>query len=596
MTQVEDAAEAVAAADRPVERRGVDAEHVLDLLQQVERIAARQVELVDEGDERQVAQPHDLEQLAGLRLDALGGVDDHHRAVHGVERAVGVLAEVLVAGRVEQGDAAVAEVEVERRRGHRDAALALHVHPVRHGVPLRLAAADGAGQLDGAGVEQQLLGEGRLAGVGVRDDRERPAPAHLGGEPGVDCAGRREGRSIRGHSTGYRAGRGQVESTRIIAVSSARSVPVAPLVGGALGAVFCLAVFGPAMVRPTNLGWTMRHDTQTYVLAFHHFRREPWQWPPGAISGVGYPVGTSVGNSDAIPVVAFPLKLLHGALPDPLQYLGAWVLLCYVLQGLFGVLLVRQATADPWLQVMGSALFVQAPALLNRFGHTALCAHFTLLAAIWIATDRVHGWSWRLGAWLLLCAATAAIQPYIAVMVVGLALAMVASDAWIDRRAGGAVIRFAGALVGIIGVTVAVFWICGYFLVGSATDLGLEGFGYFSMNLLSPVNGQGYSGLLPAFASATPGQDEGLVYFGLGWLALTAVALGLTIRGRGGWPRLRLGWIVVAGFLLLAISPVVTFGPLVVVDLQPWTPRDSPCSGRADASLGWGCTWCLRAR
>ena len=62
------------------------------------------------------------------------------------------------------------------------------------------------------------------------------------------------------------------------------------------------------------------------------------------------------------------------------------------------------------------------------------------------------------------------------------------------------------------------------------------------------------------------------MYFGLGWLALTAVAIGLTIRGRGGWPRLRLGWVVVAGFLLLAISPVVTFGSSVLVDLLPWTP------------------------
>ena len=95
--QVEDAAEAIAAADRPVQRGGVDAEHVLDLLQQLERVAAGQVQLVDEGDERQVAQAGHLEQLAGLGLDALGGVDHHHRAVHRVERPVGVLAEVLVA-------------------------------------------------------------------------------------------------------------------------------------------------------------------------------------------------------------------------------------------------------------------------------------------------------------------------------------------------------------------------------------------------------------------------------------------------------------------------------------------------------------------
>ena len=88
------------------------------------------------------------------------------------------------------------EVEVERRRGDRDATLALHVHPVGHGVALGLAAAHGAGQLDGAGVEQQLLGERRLAGVGVRDDRERPPPGHLGGESGVECAGRLHRRGV----------------------------------------------------------------------------------------------------------------------------------------------------------------------------------------------------------------------------------------------------------------------------------------------------------------------------------------------------------------------------------------------------------------
>ena len=54
--QIVDAAEAIAAADRPVHRHGVDTEHALDLVEQIERIAAGQVELVDEGEDRQVAQ------------------------------------------------------------------------------------------------------------------------------------------------------------------------------------------------------------------------------------------------------------------------------------------------------------------------------------------------------------------------------------------------------------------------------------------------------------------------------------------------------------------------------------------------------------
>src|ERR1039458_1002103 len=72
-----------------------------DLVQQLDRVAALAVHLVDEGDDRNVAQAADLEQLAGARLDPLGGVDHHHRRVDGGQGAVGVLREVLVARRVE---------------------------------------------------------------------------------------------------------------------------------------------------------------------------------------------------------------------------------------------------------------------------------------------------------------------------------------------------------------------------------------------------------------------------------------------------------------------------------------------------------------
>jgi hypothetical protein len=42
------------------------------------------------------------------------------------------------------------------------------------------------GELDGARVQQQLLGERRLAGVGMGDDGERPPPRGLAGNGVVD--------------------------------------------------------------------------------------------------------------------------------------------------------------------------------------------------------------------------------------------------------------------------------------------------------------------------------------------------------------------------------------------------------------------------
>jgi peptide subunit release factor RF-3 len=58
--------------------------------------------------------------------------------------------------------------------------LALELHPVRGGRPPAVARFHGAGLLDGPGVEQELLGERRLAGVRVRNNREGTA-AFCGG-------------------------------------------------------------------------------------------------------------------------------------------------------------------------------------------------------------------------------------------------------------------------------------------------------------------------------------------------------------------------------------------------------------------------------
>src|SRR5205807_6891212 len=57
-------------ADRPSRRGHVERQRLLDLVQGIERIAALAVELVDKGDDRHIAQPADLEEFAGLLLDA----------------------------------------------------------------------------------------------------------------------------------------------------------------------------------------------------------------------------------------------------------------------------------------------------------------------------------------------------------------------------------------------------------------------------------------------------------------------------------------------------------------------------------------------
>lgn len=356
--------------------------------------------------------------------------------------------------------------------------------------------------------------------------------------------------------------------------------------GGLVGAALFVAVLGTAIVRPSNLGWTMRHDLQTYVLAWTHFRHEPWHWPPGRIDGIGYPVGTSVGNTDAIPVVAFALKPFQALMPEPSQFLGAWLLLCFVLQGVFGVLLVGLATPDWRLQLLGAALFVQTPALFNRLGHSALCAHWLLLAAIWLLVDGMRARRpWHRAAWLALAALVAAVQPYLAGMVLLLALAAFANRAWRAATWTRAAAGFAAESAAVGLVMGGVFWLCGYFLI-SSSSLQSEGLGLLSMNLLGPIMGMGYTTLLPEIPLATPGQYEGHVYFGMGWLLLSAVAVVLRVRAGAPVAHFGAGWLAVAACTAIAISPVVTVGATTLVDLREWAPA-SLATFRSSGRFGW---------
>src|SRR5690606_36890131 len=80
------AAEIASATDRPDHGCGIERERLLDLVEQRERFLALAVHFVDERDDRDIAKPADLEELARARLDAAGGVDHHDRGIDRGER------------------------------------------------------------------------------------------------------------------------------------------------------------------------------------------------------------------------------------------------------------------------------------------------------------------------------------------------------------------------------------------------------------------------------------------------------------------------------------------------------------------------------
>src|SRR5207248_1807162 len=121
-----------------------------------------QVDLVESGHDRQVVLDGQVAVGQRLGLDALGGVDEKNHAFAGGQRPGHLIAEVDVAGCVDQVDdvALVLEADVLGLDG--DAPLALDVHRVEVLGPH-------VPRVDGVAVLEDAVGQGRFAVIDVGD-------------------------------------------------------------------------------------------------------------------------------------------------------------------------------------------------------------------------------------------------------------------------------------------------------------------------------------------------------------------------------------------------------------------------------------------
>ena len=161
--------DAAAAAGRQVDRQALLAERRLDRRQETRQVDILHVDLVDDDEAAEPALRRPIHHPRRDHLDARLRAHHHRRRLHGVERTDRLPDEIGEAGRVDQVDARVLRVEVQNRRAQRVLPRLLQ----RIEIADRRAALDRAGLLDGAGREQQRLGERGLAGSPLADKRDR---------------------------------------------------------------------------------------------------------------------------------------------------------------------------------------------------------------------------------------------------------------------------------------------------------------------------------------------------------------------------------------------------------------------------------------
>jgi hypothetical protein len=291
---------------------------------------------------------------------------------------------------------------------------------------------------------------------------------------------------------------------------------------------------GGRILWPGHVSWLMWGDSATHYLGWEFFRRGPLTvWPPGAspLFGVGY--SSSVVYADAIPLLALPMKFVLAFTDVRVQYLGAWLLACFVLQGVFAVKLLRRFGVDGPVLVPGALLFSIAPVFLYRmvtggYGHMALAGHFLVLWALWLVLDPqlLHR------RWAAVLLVSLLVQFYLFVMVGYFYVVAVCWWLWRQRREQ----PWGAAGLGVVRnfvVVAVVAYLAGYFMGGSTVA---DGFGQFRTDIVglidpSPNDFPGWSTVLPNPFNVD-GTHEGYAFLGSAALVLGAVALVIVLRRR----------------------------------------------------------------
>jgi len=328
-----------------------------------------------------------------------------------------------------------------------------------------------------------------------------------------------------------------------------------------------LLIFGAKILQPTFIEWSMHDDAAQHFLGWHFFRSEPWSFPLGAIKSLQYPHGTSLVYTDSIPLLAIPLKFFSSLLPNPFQYHGLWLLGCYILQGFFASRLLGLATKNPLLNLLGTSFFLMSPVLVQRAGgHEALAGHWLILAALYLyfqANTRKNSIKW-----IFVLLAASLVHCYLLVMTVVIWMGYLLKQL-IEGKRKSVLPVMATAVISLIPPFLAM-WAVGYFVMNVAEITG-KGFGYFSMNLLAPVNPAPYN---LAFVNNKPlaanGQAEGFNYLGFGLLLLIVISIYEFLRQKEAYVAKRDLPLALAASVLtgLALSNKITLSDLTLFEID----------------------------
>jgi len=293
------------------------------------------------------------------------------------------------------------------------------------------------------------------------------------------------------------------------------------LCAGAVGFIFSVP---PAVLIPNNVDWLLGEDPASAYLGWEFFRRDEWRIPLGANPRFGLENASSIVYSDSLPILALPSKLFSSFVAGPFQYFGAWLLICFLLQGIFSARLLGRFTLGPLPTLFGSLLACFLPFHLCRlsygYGHIALFGHFLILAALLLSLEKTKFPTRR---WTLLLGASLGIHAYLFFMV-----AVFCAFQLVGLRNVRLTSRIASGSV-VSSVVLLISWTLGYFEIDVRdAAMSVGGFRAHPASLIGSLARGGISWSHTYVTSNLSGDGEGFVFLGLG--AISLIALSVVIR------------------------------------------------------------------
>lgn len=331
--------------------------------------------------------------------------------------------------------------------------------------------------------------------------------------------------------------------------------------------------YGWKALNPTSIDWLMHGaDSAQHLVGWLFFASEPWHFPPGLITRFWWPIGTSIGYTDGLPLLAFPFKLISFLLPTPFQYFGPWMFISYMLQAALGYRLMKLVTSQGSLRLAGSLFFLFCPILFRHPTHEALSSHWILLASLWVYLISCENFTLKsfILRWAVTIGLVGLIHPYLVAMVLAILFASILREVAISRKLTPKTAIL--LLVGLLALLLLEWYLTGFF---SYQDMGYgdEDISVYSLNLNALVNPVQFSRWLPGLAQQDSPQEHGYVYIGLGGIFL--VGLGILffviqlVKDPKGVARqvflnhLSL-WVACLGLLVFALGNQIIFGDRVV--------------------------------